>query len=47
LLVLNTFLAHKKKKNNKKKQAKKDFVAELKKLNTTIFIVSSKATNYV
>jgi hypothetical protein len=47
LLVLNTFSAHKKKKDDGEKQAKEDFVAELKKLNTTISIVPSRATGYI
>ena len=45
LLVIDTFAAHKKTIN--KKKAQDDFVAELKKLNTTISMVLARGTSYV
>jgi hypothetical protein len=45
LLVLNAFSAYKKSTNEI--QAQEDFVVELKKLNTTVLMVSSGGTGYV
>jgi hypothetical protein len=45
LLVIDAFPAHK--KNTDQKKAQDDFIAELKKLNTTVSMVPAGATGYV